>query len=51
MTIYTILINSYLAKDAVKSTSGIADVLVLPLGVVSMAGLHTDVRGFGKSYK
>ena len=48
MTIYTILINSYLAKDAVKSTSGLADVLVLPLGVVSMAGLHPDVMGVRK---
>ena len=51
ITSYAILINSYLAKDAVKSTSGLADVLVLPLGVVSMAGLHPDVRGFGKSCK
>ena len=51
ITSYTILINCYFAKDAVKSTSGLADILVLPLGVVSLAGLHPDVRGFGKSCK
>ena len=47
MTTYTILINSYLAKDAVKSTSGLADVELLPLGVVSLDG-HNQVE-FRKS--
>ena len=42
MTSYTILINSYLAKDAVKSTSGLADVEVLTLGGASLAQLHPD---------
>ena len=36
--------NTYLPKVAVKSSHGRPDVEVLPLGVVSLYGLHPDGR-------
>ena len=40
----TIPSNTYLPKVAVKSSHGLPDVKVLPLGIVSLAGLHPDGR-------
>ena len=40
--------NTYLAKVAVKSTPGLADVEVLPLAVPGQVGLHPDGRGCPK---
>ena len=44
MTPSTIPNNTYLVKVAVELSHGLPDVKVLPLGVVSLAGLHPDVR-------
>ena len=44
MTPCTLPDQSYLTKTAVKSTSGLAPIEVLHLGMASLAGLQPDVR-------
>ena len=44
MTPNTIPNNTNLPNVAIKSSPGLPDVKFLPLGVVSLAGLHPDGR-------
>ena len=50
ITLSTIPNNTYLPKVTVKLSHGLPDVEVLPLGVVSLAGLHPDCRRVAEKF-